>query len=345
MKIAYLVSLYPAVSHTFILNEIRALRRIGVQIGTFSIRKPLASDILGPEAQAEALRTRSILPTRAPLVLRSLLWCLRSNPAALARTLLDDVLSGEGAKEKARWLAYTLEGIILARWLREEGFEHLHCHFGNSASSSAMIAAKLARLTYSVSCHGSELNEPRRFRLADKLKSAAFMACVSKFRRARLMLVSPREDWDKLRVVRCGAPGLATEETRHGIGDTSIAGDTSSAGDAGDETGAGILCVGRLSQEKGHHVLLDAFDTVLASRPDASLTIVGDGPLRKELEARAKELKTPSALQFTGSLPPHEVANLYRRCSVVALASFSEGVPLVLMEAFSHTKPVVATWD
>ena len=69
----------------------------------------------------------------------------------------------------------------------------------------------------------------------------------------------------------------------------------------------------------------------------------GDGPLRAVVEARVRELDLEDAVTLTGALPPDEVAGYYRQADVVVLASFSEGVPVVLMEALAHGRPVVAT--
>jgi len=326
MKIAYITSLYPAVSHTFILNEILALRRLGVEIGTFSINRAELKDTLGSIAESERLTTRSLLPLPVADLSRAMLWGLSHRPGMTARMLLQNVAKGGGLKSKLKWLAYTLEGILLAHWLVLGHFDHLHCHFGNSGSNTAQIAARLAAIPFSITCHGSELNDPYGFRLPEKVREAAFTVCVSKFGRARLMHVCSRQDWPKLHVVRCGQARSEPD-------------DFSSASVGAPE----ILCVGRLSAEKGHYVLLDAFEQLQNRNIEASLTIVGDGPMRDELESRSRQLPFPGSIRFTGSLEPSKVAEYFSRSFFVVLASFSEGVPVVLIEAFAHGRPVVAT--
>ncbi len=326
MKVAYVTSLYPAVSHTFILNEVLALKRLGVQIGCFSINRPQNKDILGPDAANEAALTRSILPLPPGQTIKALAWCLTHRLPALAGVLKHTRPKGGGLKVNAKWAAYLLEGILLAHWLAKDGYQHLHCHFGNSASHTAQIAARIAGIPFSVTCHGSELNDPIGFRLPQKAREAAFLACVSKFGRARLMHVCDRRDWGKFKIVRCGLAARAADPYPRASGGS-----------------ADILCVGRLSPEKGHFILLDAIEALQRKGLTARLTIVGDGPLRRELEQRAASLPRPQDVTFTGSLEPRLVAEHIRACSLVVLASFSEGVPVVLMEAFSHGRPVVAT--
>lgn len=326
MKIAYITSKYPAVSHTFILNEILAIRRLGIEVGTFSVRQAEKSDILGCIAENEAITTRSLLPLPYNELLRSMGWCITHRFGGLFKVIYNNILKQGGIKEKLKWIAYTIEGILLAYWLDKGQYQHLHCHFGNSGSNTALIATTLARIPFSITCHGSELNDPYGFRLPEKVNKAAFIICISKFGRARLMHVCKRADWPKLHIVRCG---MAESKP-----------DVFSMNNDNDSE---ILCVGRLSSEKGHFILLDAFELMQKRKMKARLILVGDGPLRKELEARAFLLPKPEKVLFTGSLEPEKVSEFFRSCSLVVLASFSEGIPVVLMEAFSHGRPVVAT--
>jgi colanic acid/amylovoran biosynthesis glycosyltransferase len=326
VKIAYLTSQYPAVSHTFILREVLALRRLGVEIGTFSIRAPASLDALSPEAVAEFTATKYILPTGPFRALRALAWAMLKRPGATMREFASRVLSRGGAKAKARWFAYFIEGVILARMLTEGQFEHLHCHFGNSGSSTALVAAKVAGVAFSVTCHGSELSDPQANQLPEKLRESAFIVCVSKSGKARLMHACARSEWRKLHVVRCGLPEPGPIDA------------TARSGRIPE-----ILCVGRLSPEKGHLVLLEAFGKLKERGIPAKLSIVGDGPMKDALAERTEELGLRDIVAFTGPLEPAEVARRYRSCYLTVLASFSEGVPVALMESLAHARPVVAT--
>jgi glycosyltransferase involved in cell wall biosynthesis len=101
------------------------------------------------------------------------------------------------------------------------------------------------------------------------------------------------------------------------------------------EHGGYALAVGRLSTEKGSATLLDAFTKL----PDVPLRIVGDGPLRAELEAAASP-----GIQFLGHLPRAEVLDLMRAARLLVFPSLSyEHFPLVFVEAFATGLPVVAS--
>jgi glycosyltransferase involved in cell wall biosynthesis len=326
VKIAYLISLYPAVSHTFILAEVMALRARGLEVETFSVRRARPRDILGADAEAEAGRTRWLLPASLPGYARALLWALGSRPARLARTLATAVARrGLGLRNRVMWLIYLVEAVQLAHWLHRGGHQHLHVHFGNPASNTAWLAARLAGLPFSMTLHGIDLDEPERFRLPQKIAEARFTACISQFGRAKMLYATPPAVWNKVHLVRCGLAGAPPE--------------SSPPGDTGR-----LVCVARLSPEKGHLILLDALAALHRAGRSFHCTLVGDGPMRQELESRAAALGLDGRVSFAGAQPPAKVAGYYAEADAVVLASFGEGIPLVLMEAMSHGRPVIATW-
>ena len=350
MKIAYVTSVYPSVSQRFIVREVEALRARGVEIGLFSVRRALPSDVVGAEARRAFAETTAIIPMGLATFLAGMLWSAGSRPVRLGATLFEALLGGGSLIERIRWLAYWIEAVLLARHLVRGGFEHLHCHFGNAGSNVAMLAARLAGIPFSITCHGSELREIRRFRLATKVERAAFVACISHFGRAQLMLACPAKDWDKLQIIRCGL-------SRKDLG-FRISGATGSllpvrpADHArADELPVApkperpleLLCVGRLSPEKGHLVLIEALDELHHRGTTFRCTLVGDGSLRPTIEAELTRRGLSQQVRLTGSLDPEQVDRQYETAGVVVLASFSEGVPVVLMEAMARGIPVVAT--
>jgi len=303
------------------------LRERGLDVGTFAVRRSNPADVLGPEARAEAEATRWLVPPRAGAYLVAFLWLFGTRPVLALRTLLGAVLQrGLTAGQRLLWAAYFVEAVQLARWLTRDGFSHLHCHFGNSGSNTAMLAARLARVPFSLTCHGIELNDPARYRLREKVASARFVVCVSQFGKSRLMFECPPEHWPKIHVVRCGLQFGETAEPDGPRGD-----------------GREILCVARLSPEKAHLVLLEALDILYKEGVEPKCTLVGDGPMRAEVEAHVRALGLESVVTFAGALEPADVADHYRSAYLVVLASFSEGVPVVLMEAMAHGLPVVVT--
>lgn len=328
LRIAYLTGEYPAVSHTFILREVLALRALGLDVITCSIRRTGPEHHRGPEEREAAASTFYVLDAakRPANLIRALGWSLR-RPSALWRTLrLALRTRAPGVKATVWQIFYLLEAMVLARHLIRRGATRIHNHFAMASSSVAMLASELSGIPYSFTLHGpADFLETKYWRLDEKIARARFVACISRFCRSQGMLFSDWRHWPKLRIVHCGV-----DPARYGT-------------DTLRPAGRNVLFIGRLAAAKGVPVLFDAFARVRAGEPDARLTLVGDGPARAALEARAAELGLTDSLRFTGYLSQEEVAEELSRADLFALPSFAEGVPVVLMEAMASGLPVVTT--
>ncbi|MBL8670573.1 MAG: glycosyltransferase family 4 protein [Alphaproteobacteria bacterium] len=107
-----------------------------------------------------------------------------------------------------------------------------------------------------------------------------------------------------------------------------------------------LLYVGRLSREKGVSVLLQAWAAALRApdlSADARLVIAGDGPDRAALEAEARSAGIAGRVRFLGRVPRERLPRLYRRAVAVVLPSFTEALPLSLIEAAACGAPAIAT--
>jgi glycosyltransferase involved in cell wall biosynthesis len=174
--------------------------------------------------------------------------------------------------------------------------------------------------------HGpAEFFEPKYWRLDEKIRRAKFVCCISHFSRSQGMIFGPPEKWDRMHVVHCGVDPQGYEPRKH------------------QGKGRRLLFVGRLAAVKGVPVLLDAVAQLSQDHPDAELVIAGDGPDRQRLESRAKDLGISDRVRFLGYQSQSQVRKLLRETDVFAMASFAEGVPVVLMEAMAAGVPVVAT--
>lgn len=324
MKIAYLTSLYPAVSHTFVLREVLSLRARGHEIATFSIRKAKDHDVKGQLAESEAAQTRSLVPANAASYAKAFAWFARRRRFV---EVLGFAQSGSdmSLRDRLMWMIYFAEAVQLAHWLVRERFEILHCHLSNAGSNTGMLAAALAGIPFSLTCHGLDMHEPHRFRLATKVERAAFVVCVSEYGKALLKQTTSPAHGSKLQVVRCGLDKIeASPMPVH-------------------EGPRRLLCVARLSPEKNHELLLLALSKLKQRGQAFQCTLVGDGPLRSVIEKRIAQLGLSAEVTLTGSLAPEYVAKHYMACDMVVLASSVEGVPVALMEAMAHGRPVVAT--
>jgi glycosyltransferase involved in cell wall biosynthesis len=326
--IAYLTGEYPRATDTFVWREVAALRAQGVTVHACSVRRTDAAHIVGDEQRAERAATFYVITAakNPAQLLGAHLGALRAAPGRwLSALKLAWNIRPPGLKA-ALWQGfYFLEAGVLAAHLRARGVRHLHNHFGNSSCSVAMLAAEIAGIPFSYTMHGPAIFfEPHKWRIDEKIARAAFVACISHFCRAQGMIFADQAHWDRMRIIHCAVDPAAY------------------APEPGRAPGEEILFVGRLAAIKGVAVLLEAFARLAPDRPAARLTLVGDGPERKGLEAMAARLGIAGRVTFTGYLSQAEVAARLSRTDVFALPSFAEGVPVVLMEAMAAQAPVIA---
>ncbi len=206
MKIGYLCSRYPSVSHTFIRREVEALRNLGVDLETFAVRRTEDQEIISDEDRRDRDTTWSILP-RGPLdLVRSNLRSLVRRPRAYVSTLVKALHHRiPGAKSGLWSLFYFVEALRLAEELERRGIDHLHNHFSNAGGDVGYLATRYLGIGWSVTLHGSsDFDGPNRPLLGRKIAAADFVACVTHFGRALAMHASDPAHWDRIVLVRCG---------------------------------------------------------------------------------------------------------------------------------------------
>jgi glycosyltransferase involved in cell wall biosynthesis len=319
---------YPRATDTFIQREVAALRGRGVFVQTFSIRKPPAKENVGPETEAERARTSYVLPANVVAILRAHARLLLGKPGRYISTLKTALGVRPAGLKALIWQgAYFVEAGMVADRVVALNLSHLHNHFSNSSCSVAMLAAQMGGFTFSFTMHGpAEFYEPKYWRIDEKIRRAVFVACISNFCRSQAMVFAPQECWGKLHIVHCGVNPADFSALHEPRGE-----------------GSRLLFVGRLAGVKGLPILLDAVARLRRDRPGIQLTVAGDGPDRPRLIDQAKRLGIESNIAFLGYQSQQQVRELLAKTDVFVMASFAEGVPVVLMEAMAARVPVVAT--
>jgi colanic acid/amylovoran biosynthesis glycosyltransferase len=347
VRIAYLCGQYPAVSHTFVLREIDFLRRAGALIETFSIRRAPAEHLLADADRAAFQTTYSILPQPPLALLAAHLRLLVAAPAAYLSTLaLALKLAPAGVRGCVWQLFYFAEAVVMWRQCRLRGLRHVHAHLANVAADVALLTAHIGSRadgqgswTWSFTMHGpTEFFDVGRYRLAQKVRHADFVVCISDYARSQLMTLTDSSEWSKLHVVHVGIP---IEQFTPAGASAGVRG--SSDSDLAADGEAAVLSIGRLVPDKGQAVLLQAV-AVLAQRGyRLAVTLAGEGPARANLEGLASDLGICEQVRFTGAVGQDRIDRLYAAADVFCLSSFAEGVPCVLMEAMAMELPVVST--
>jgi colanic acid/amylovoran biosynthesis glycosyltransferase len=327
-RLAYLLSIYPATSHTFFLNEIAELRRLGFTIDVASINKPAE---VHSELEASALASTYYLKATEPAtILLVLLKVLFTRPRVVLRGLRASLqLDGWNLPASCYALFYLVEALLLGDWLRRRGHTHLHIHFGGPVATVGMLTSMAWQFPYSLMIHGpEEFYDVDKFYLRRKVERAQFVLCISDYCRSQVMKVCDPKHWAKLHVVRLGV------DHRVFVPDPAM-----------ERIGAiEIVCVGRMVPAKGHLILLRAFAELLRCGYNLRLRLIGDGDGRSGLESFVRSENINASVIFEGSLSHEVTRQRLARADIFVLASFAEGLPVALMEAMAMEIPCVSTF-
>lgn len=327
MKIGYLVNQYPKVSHTFVRREIHALEQEGFSIARFSVRDsgeklPDATDI-----QEHAI-TQRILDVGATGLAKAVasVSARHPGPFAAAATMANR-LSAVSDRSKPYHAMYLAEACVLFQWCQQQGIRHLHVHFGTNSAEVALLCRLLGGPPYSFTAHGpEEWDKPSQLGFEDKVRHAAFAVTISDFGRSQLYRWCHREDWSKVHVVRCGLDDSFLTQSPTPI-----------------PAAPRLVNVGRLNEQKGQLLLIEAAGQLQARGLTFELVLVGDGELRQPIEARIAELGLEANVTITGWVSSARVKDELLGSRALVLPSFAEGLPIVLMESLALGRPVVTT--
>ena len=328
MKIAYFINQYPGISHSFIRREIQALERHDVEVSRYAIR-PSKDKVISQEDFDEDKKTRHIVTSGVMGLAGPILKTAFSDPLGAVRALASAVCLGWRSEAGLlRHLFYFGEALVLASWLKRDGHHHVHAHFGTNAAAIAMFAAPLAKATFSFTVHGpEEFEKPALISLARKVESAAFTVAISKFGASQLKKLSAPAVWPRIKIVRCGIERDFYESV------------TASAVSAPH-----FVCTGRLCAEKGQIDLVEATARVAKDFPEIRVTLIGDGPMRGEIEAAIERHGIGENVILAGWKTPDEVRTALINARGFILPSYAEGLPVSIMEALALRRPVITTY-
>ena len=338
-RVAYLVSRYPALSHTFIEREVAGLRAAGVRVETFTVRPTPSEQLITDGLRAEADRTTALIgaPRLRRTAWRAHLRLLREHPGAWFAGLARALRTGPRSPRARLWqVFYFLEAVVLLHHLRARGLRHVHAHFVNVASDVARHTAALgadvegeqAGWRWSFTMHGpTGFESVEAVDLAAKTRDADGVSCITDYCRSQLMTLVEPKHWPKLQVVH-----MSVDADRY----------HPPASPRAHDGPLRLLDVGRLVSAKGPSILLDAIESLRDRGVEVDARIVGAGPLRDELAAAVRD-RGLTEVTLTGPIGQDFLPELYRWADVFVLPSFSEGLPVVLMEAMATGLPVVTT--
>lgn len=337
LRVAYLNSQYPAISHTFIEREIQAVRAQGIDVITYSVRPCPSTELLSESMRREDASTRAIHALSKSAVAAIGRDLLARHPAAAGAAALLAARSGLPTPRGKLWQGFYLaQAAVLHAWMRQDGLRHVHVHMANVSADIARLACAIGnaidgegRWTWSLTVHGpAEFELSQQWDLSAKLADALAISCISDFCRSQLMRYAEPRHWSTMRVVR-----MAVDADR-------FAPPTTSRNHSGPIR---LVTVGRLVPEKGSPVLIDALATLARRGIRTQTRIIGDGPLRAQLARDVHRLRLEDDVSLLGAVSQDVILEHYHWADAFVLPSFMEGLPVVLMEAMASGLPVVST--
>ncbi len=163
--------------------------------------------------------------------------------------------------------------------------------------------------------------------LGEKIRHASFVVAISEFTRSQLYRWADYLDWAKIRVVRVGVSPMFLD---HGPAPIPLA--------------PRLVNIGRIVKQKGQAILIQAAARLRDRGLDFELVIVGDGPMRAEIEHLIAELGLQERVRITGYLSNQGVLEELLSSRALVLPSFAEGLPVVFFEALAVGRPVISTY-
>lgn len=310
MKVAFVTWKFPALANTFILNEIVEVKRRGHDVSIYALERS-QDTVLHDDMARFGLADRTFY--------------------------LDDFIPAEGQRDP-RMAAYSDDWLnarvyavpVIAARLRAQGTDIVHGCFSNNSATVAMLLGRASGLPFSFECHAHDLFVDLRYG-SEKVREAARIFPISHYNR-RFLIEQLGCDAGKIHVRRVpinkeSCDAIPACERQPGL----------------------VAFVGRLHPIKGLEDAIAAFARVAARLPTARFLIIGEGELRGQLEARARDLGISRQVEFAGSMTNQRALAHVRRASVFLLPSVitadgdRDGIPTSLIEAMYLRTPVVST--
>lgn len=327
--ITYLAPAIPALSETFVYNEIFALRERGYTVHALSIHEP---DQVSPMIKDKMGSVHYLYREGLLCFLIAFVVCLLSRPLGTLKGLawlISDFFHVGILDVRSYKLIYQyLTACRATRVCLNNGTEHIHVHFANVPCQVAMYTSAISGIPFTITSHANDIFEHGLI-LTRKAERAKYFVTISDFNRRFLKEIGIPDD--QIRIVRCGVDlkfeGIAKEKSDK----------------------IRICSLGRLVEKKGMPTLIEAVAILKQRGVPVHLSIAGDGPEQDKIAAKINEVGVADCVQLIGALENAEVGPWMSRHDIFVLACQKDsngdmdGIPVVLMEAMMLGISVVTT--
>jgi glycosyltransferase involved in cell wall biosynthesis/peptidoglycan/xylan/chitin deacetylase (PgdA/CDA1 family) len=331
LKIGYMMSRFPKVSETFVMNEILAVEARGVPVEIYPLMRERQRTM--HPGVADWVRRAHFRSWWSPELLRANAHFLLRKPATYLGVAWQVLRGNFGSRKMFLGALGTFpKAVCFARDMRRDGITHVHAHFATHPALGAYVIHRLTGLPYSFTAHGSDLHVDRRM-LDVKVASSAFAVTISEFNKDIIVRECGEAMRGKVHVVRCGVNAEHFKPRSYARADGPFR----------------LVCVASLETVKGHTFLIEACRLLAERGIDFRCDLIGDGPSRRDVEAQVIASGLEGHVHLLGPQPRPAVISYLREADVAVLASHPtkegkrEGIPVALMEAMASGLPVVST--
>ncbi|MFH1459641.1 MAG: glycosyltransferase [Candidatus Omnitrophota bacterium] len=338
MRIAFIVTEFPNVSETFILNQITSLLESGNEVEIFSCFKPVRQKEkkVHPDVQKYNLQEHTHYFSSIPN--NRMLRILKASFLVITNVFKAPVMVFKSLnifRFKNLRLIYSLVPFLNFTD-KTKKFDIIHCHFGPNGIWGLNLKFLGLKGKLLTSFHGYDVNSyPQEQGIGiynDLFKYGDGFTANTNF--------------TKIQAVKLGCPENKIHIVHEGLKSANF---KYLPRKLKPGENINLLTLGRLVEKKGHKYTLKALKEILMENRNIMYTIAGDGPLREELEKLTDELGIKDNVIFLGKVDQSEAVKLYNQAhifiltSVTAANSDREGQALVLQEAQACGIPVIAT--
>lgn len=328
LKICYLVNQYPKISHTFIRREILALEALGVDILRVSVRQ-VAEALVDPVDQQEHGKTHFIISlSKARSAWAMLTAAFGRTPSLLKVLPLWYRLARNAQGSYLKHFFYLLEACWLYKFCDKHHIQHIHAHFGTNSTTVSLLCRSLGGPSYSFTVHGpEEFDSPNALSIREKIQHAKFVVAITSFCKSQLYRWADFADWQKITEVHCVVDNAMLLKAPNPVIHNQR-----------------LVSIGRLCEQKGQVILLQAIVKVKERYPAVELHLIGDGEYRGYIERFIQENQLENNVVLHGWQGTTAIIEQLDQSAALVLPSFAEGLPVVIMEAFARRRPVLTTY-
>ncbi len=329
-RIAYILKRFPRLSETFIANEILALEQKGFDVSIFSMKRPegqvhaFVKEIRSPVFYLPGTSNRNLRRFVIPH-----LYSFLRRPVGYVKCLLY-ARSHRSRESKSKFLlAGYVSGLVIDRKVR-----HLHSHFASGSTRLAKYVHLITGIPFSFTAHAKDIFSDRvsQKQLKRRMEKAKFVVTITDYNQRYLKGILENT---RIFIIRNGI---------------SLSKFSPNGENAMSEKVPIILAVGRFVEKKGFSYLIDACAELKRQKVNCRVVIVGDGPLRSEIESQIRRMNLQDRVRLEGSRTQDDlIGKYYRKATLFVLPckeadnKDKDGMPVVLEEAMAMGIPVVTT--